>query len=72
MKVLISREVLTDDKLYVANKSCSMCEENCENNMCDCKGLRCLNGGILNLKTCSCTCPYSLYTGKSCENCEPA
>jgi len=27
-----------------------------------------LNGGKLDLDTCTCTCPYSQFTGKYCEN----
>ena len=53
---------------YLEGESCSMCKNNCDDKLCDCKGKYCLNGGKLDLETCTCTCPYSQFTGKYCEN----
>jgi len=53
---------------YLEGESCSMCNKSCDDKLCDCKGKYCLNGGKLDLDTCTCTCPYSQFTGKYCEN----
>ncbi|CAF0900276.1 unnamed protein product [Brachionus calyciflorus] len=53
---------------YQEGKTCSGCEKNCNNGLCDCKGAYCLNGGTMDLNTCTCTCPYSTFSGKYCEN----
>ncbi|KAJ8322395.1 hypothetical protein KUTeg_000055 [Tegillarca granosa] len=56
---------------YTNGSSCSQCSSNCNNNLCDCGGLVCLNGGTLNLNTCTCTClSYPHYVGNDCSlNC---
>ncbi|RNA44826.1 cysteine-rich venom latisemin-like isoform X2 [Brachionus plicatilis] len=53
---------------YQEGNKCSGCEKNCVNGLCDCKGVYCLNGGTMDLNTCTCTCPYSTFSGKYCEN----
>ncbi|KAL4221659.1 Cysteine-rich secretory protein 3 [Mactra antiquata] len=51
---------------YTAGPRCGMCPNNCNNGLCDCGGLVCLNGGTLDPNTCKCECP-KLYMGESCE-----
>lgn len=53
---------------YQKGEKCSSCKKNCVNGLCDCKGVYCLNGGTMDLNTCTCTCPYSTFSGKYCEN----
>ncbi|XP_041378041.1 neurogenic locus notch homolog protein 1-like [Gigantopelta aegis] len=35
-------------------------------NLCDCRGMLCLNGGTFDISTCSCKC-WSLFGGNQCE-----
>ena len=37
---------------YLEGESCSMCRNNCDKGLCDCKGIYCHNGGKLDLSTC--------------------
>lgn len=48
---------------------CDDCPGHCDNNICSCGGLICLNGGTLNLATCTCSC-INGYSGTDCSlNC---
>lgn len=51
---------------FKQGKQCGDCPGHCENNLCSCGGLICLNGGTLNLATCTCTC-ITGYTGSDCS-----
>lgn len=59
------------DNPYTSGSSCSQCSSSCNNNLCDCAGLVCLNGGTMNVNTCTCSCPnYPHYVGNDCSlNC---
>ncbi|XP_071081904.1 cysteine-rich venom protein ENH2-like [Haliotis cracherodii] len=47
--------------------SCSKCPVGkCSDNLCDCGGKLCLNGGSLDTSTCSCTC-MGTWTGDTCS-----
>ncbi|KAI3384555.1 hypothetical protein SNEBB_003622 [Seison nebaliae] len=49
-----------------SSSSCSSCPNSCKNNMCDCQGLKCKNGGTLDRNTCQCQCtPFT--KGHECE-----
>ncbi|XP_056004986.1 cysteine-rich venom protein latisemin-like [Ostrea edulis] len=57
---------------YTSGTSCSQCQSNCANNLCDCQGKACENGGTMDFNTCTCTCktPSTTYFGPSCRlNC---
>ncbi|XP_052213296.1 uncharacterized protein LOC127832106 [Dreissena polymorpha] len=51
---------------YTAGSRCEVCPHNCNNGLCDCNGLICLNKGRLNPGACKCECPKP-YTGEQCE-----
>ncbi|RUS87849.1 hypothetical protein EGW08_004382 [Elysia chlorotica] len=51
---------------YTEGDKCAACPDHCNNGLCDCDGLLCLNGGNLDLKTCTCKC-QSIYTGTNCS-----
>lgn len=51
---------------YTEGSSCSSCPDSCENNLCNCNGKVCKNGGTLDIATCQCSCS-SIYTGDVCE-----
>nr|QBH70090.1 CreCAP-ShK4 [Colubraria reticulata] len=53
-------------KPYTLGSPCLACPNNCQNGLCNCGSRICLNGGTLNLRTCSCECP-SVYKGEHCE-----
>jgi len=57
---------------YTKGAQCSDCPNNCKDDLCDCGGLMCLNGGTLNVDQCTCSCPNG-YTGEDCKtfNCPP-
>ncbi|KAK3095286.1 hypothetical protein FSP39_012803, partial [Pinctada imbricata] len=62
------------DNPYTRGASCSECPNHCEDNLCDCNGLVCQNGGTLDKATCTCTCKTPpLYFGSRCDlNCSVA
>ncbi|KAL8570783.1 hypothetical protein ACOMHN_006933 [Nucella lapillus] len=41
---------------YTSGDSCALCPDHCENNLCNCGELICLNNGQLDLNTCTCQC----------------
>ena len=51
---------------------CRKCPGKCRNNLCDCGGKVCYNGGTLDVATCRCSCP-SLWRGSTCKekSCPP-
>nr|QBH70092.1 CreCAP-ShK6 [Colubraria reticulata] len=51
---------------YTKGSRCLACPNSCPNGLCECGRRVCLNGGTLNLRTCSCKCP-SVYKGELCE-----
>ncbi|KAK3702611.1 hypothetical protein RRG08_042601 [Elysia crispata] len=51
---------------YTKGEKCSACPDHCNDGLCDCNGLLCLNGGSLDLKTCKCKC-QNIYTGTNCS-----
>jgi hypothetical protein len=54
---------------YKEGVACSMCGKNCdEYGLCDCNGSYCLNGGKMDLSSCTCKCPYATFSGRFCEN----
>ncbi|KAL4224526.1 Cysteine-rich secretory protein 3 [Mactra antiquata] len=63
------------DKPYInstTGRSCDSCMAHCDNvtsTLCDCLGKLCLNGGILNLDTCTCSCitEVKTYDHEYCE-----
>ncbi len=57
-----------DYKPYSIGQTCGECAGRCDKGLCDCGGAYCSNGGTLNLKTCTCSCPYSTFSGRYCEN----
>ena len=51
---------------YKKGKSCESCPNNCENKLCDCKGLQCFNSGSLDVSTCTCKC-HGFWKGRDCS-----
>lgn len=51
---------------YTEGERCSACPNSCQNGLCACNGKLCLNGGDLDLDTCTCKCP-DLYGGDDCS-----
>ncbi|XP_052797722.1 cysteine-rich venom protein latisemin-like [Mya arenaria] len=45
---------------YARGTVCSACNGNCNNGLCDCRGRVCMNGGVLDLNTCTCSCNSQL------------
>ncbi|XP_053384400.1 cysteine-rich venom protein-like isoform X2 [Mercenaria mercenaria] len=61
------------DKPYVSGQTCSACPNKCNNGLCDCGGVVCLNGGEIDYNTCTCNCKSNLpfYLAPTCGlNCE--
>ncbi|XP_062587435.1 cysteine-rich venom protein latisemin-like [Saccostrea cucullata] len=57
---------------YTSGASCSGCPATCRNNLCDCQGKACENGGTMDFNTCTCSCktPSTTYLAPSCQlNC---
>ncbi|XP_041378107.1 multiple epidermal growth factor-like domains protein 11 [Gigantopelta aegis] len=52
-------------KPYCTGTSCETCAHK-KDNLCDCQGKVCFNGGTFDIQTCSCMC-YPLYIGDQCE-----
>jgi hypothetical protein len=52
---------------YSSGETCSMCPDNCNKGLCDCDGVFCSNGGIIDLKTCKCKCSHPTFGGDSCD-----
>lgn len=48
----------TNNQPYTNGTSCAQCPSQCNDNLCDCNGKVCLNGGTLDLNTCTCTCKW--------------
>ncbi|KAK7483744.1 hypothetical protein BaRGS_00024960 [Batillaria attramentaria] len=61
---------MNDDPLkpYSKGERCGGCPDNCveAENLCDCDGLLCLNGGKVDLTKCRCKCP-AIYKGEVCQ-----
>lgn len=51
---------------------CKKCPGHCNNNLCDCGGKVCYNGGTLDIQTCTCSC-HDLWGGPTCniKKCPP-
>ena len=50
---------------FTPGTKCGDCAGHCENNLCNCNMI-CLNGGTLNLGTCTCNC-ITGYSGDDCS-----
>ncbi|KAK3794835.1 hypothetical protein RRG08_017321 [Elysia crispata] len=48
---------------------CSSCPDSCNNGLCDCGGKFCMNGGTLNINTCTCKCQRH-YKEEDCSRLE--
>lgn len=51
----------TGNQPYTNGTSCAQCPSQCNNNLCDCNGKVCMNGGTLDLNTCTCTCRRNFH-----------
>lgn len=51
---------------YTLGKPCASCPNKCKNNLCDCNGMVCKNGGKLDLNTCKCNCYFNFH-GEVCQ-----
>ncbi|XP_013415601.1 cysteine-rich venom protein latisemin [Lingula anatina] len=52
---------------YNVGEKCGGCNLTCNDGLCDCGGIVCYNGGILDLNTCSCSCFKNFHVGHQCE-----
>lgn len=62
------------NKPYESGSACSKCPNSCDDNLCDCQGKACENGGTMDFNACACTCKTPattyMYIGPSCQlNC---
>ncbi|KAL3842073.1 hypothetical protein ACJMK2_020138 [Sinanodonta woodiana] len=58
---------------YIMGATCADCPSKCSNRLCDCGSMVCLNGGDIDLDTCTCSCNKGLqfYSQPLCSlNCK--